>query len=219
MSTEAHNNILYLKDLVTKKQVSQNNFAQQSKMTLGEQTVNEIKLRCNNLASAWGDWVWKKDLAEVPDSQLLQVCKGLSQLDVEFSKILDKVTDYSGWACELGANSELIQLNSLVNCTLKDKDEYTKAVRDEVRSRDLSEEKIKNALGLKINLPKFIGYKSSMDIYSFRTQFEKFVVPYVQRPLLSDTLKYNYLGPPALTMVKELTDIEEIWKRLIVIRR
>ena len=40
-------------------------------------------------------------------------------------------------------------------------------------------------------------------------------MPYVQKPLLADTLKYNYLGEPALTMVKGLTDIEEIWNRLI----
>ena len=45
VSTEAHNNILYLKDLVTKKQVSQNDFGWQSK--IGEQTVNKIKLWCS----------------------------------------------------------------------------------------------------------------------------------------------------------------------------
>ena len=89
------------------------------------------------------------------------------------------------------------------------------AVREEVKSRDLSEEKIKNALGLKIDIPKFTGYKSSMDIYTFRTKFEKFVTPYVAKPILADTLKLNYLGAPALTIVKELIDIEEIWDRLI----
>ena len=56
---------------------------------------------------------------------------------------------------------------------------------------------------------------SAMDIYSFRGKFEKFVMPYVQKPLLADTLKYNYLGEPALTMVNGLTNIEEIWNRLI----
>ena len=74
-------------------------------------------------------------------------------------------TEYSGWASDLGANSQLADLNSLVNRTVKEKDDFTRAVRDEVKSRDLSEEKIKNALGLKINVPKFTGYKSSMDIY------------------------------------------------------
>ena len=160
ISTEAHNNILYLKDLVNKKQRAQDDFECQSKIILGDQTVSEIKLRCKNLASAWEDWVWKRDLSPLPDSQILEVNKGLAQLDTEFSKILDKVTEYSGWASDLGANSQLSDLNSLVNRTVKEKDDFTRAVRDEVKSRDLSEEKIKNALGLKINVPKFTGYIS-----------------------------------------------------------
>ena len=53
-----------------------------------------------------------------------------------------------------------------------------------------------------------------MDIYTFRTQFDKFVKPYVQKTLLPDTLKLNYLGDPALTLVKQLKDIDEIWERL-----
>ena len=39
-------------------------------------------------------------------------------------------------------------------------------------------------------------------------------MPDVQKPLLSDTLTLNYLANHVLTLVKELTDIEEIWKRL-----
>ena len=95
------------------------------------------------------------------------------------------------------------------------KEHFVLAVRREVMDRDLSKEKIRNALGLKIRIPKFTGYESPMDIYTFQTQFLKLVYPYVQKPLLSDTLKYNYLGDPALTMVKELIDIDKIWDRLI----
>ena len=72
-----------------------------------------------------------------------------------------------------------------------------KSAREE--TRDLSEEKIRNALGLKVEIPRFCGYDSPLDIYTFREQFEKFVVPYVERNLLPDTLKWNYLGDPALT--------------------
>ena len=81
--------------------------------------------------------------------------------------------------------------------------------------RDLSEGKIKNALGMTIQLPKFKGYDSVMDIYTFKTQFEKCVEPYVQRKLLPDTLKLNYLNDPALTLGRKVTDIVEIWKRLM----
>ena len=66
----------------------------------------------------------------------------------------------------------------------------------------------------KVKIPRFCGYDSPLDIYTFREQFEKFVVPYVQRNLLPDTLKWNYLGDPALTLVKELKNMDEIWDRL-----
>ena len=69
-----------------------------------------------------------------------------------------------------------------------------------MEARDLK--KIKNALGLKVKIPKFCGYDSAMDIYTFREQFEKVVIQFVQKPLLPDTLKLNYLGDPALTLVK-----------------
>ena len=50
-------------------------------------------------------------------------------------------------------------------------------------------------------------------VYTYREQFEKAVVPYVQKPLLPDALKLKYLGDPALTLVKELITIKEIWER------
>ena len=67
-----------------------------------------------------------------------------------------------------------------------------------------------------IQLPKFKGNDSVMDIYTFKTQFEICVEPNIQRKLLPDTLKLNYLSDPALTLVRKVTDIEEIWKRLIM---
>ena len=109
---------------------------------------------------------------------------------------------------------QLEQINILVADTLSEKDIYVKSVREEVETRDLSEEKIKNALGLKVKIPRFCGYDSDLDIYTFREQFEKFVTPYVQKPLLPDTLKMNYLGDPALTLLKELKNMDEIWDQL-----
>ena len=42
----------------------------------------------------------------------------------------------------------------------------------EVTDRDLSEEKIKNASILGLKLPKFKGYNSVMNYYTFKTEFE-----------------------------------------------
>ena len=41
--------------------------------------------------------------------------------------------------------------------------------------RDVSESKMKNALCLKIDLPKFSGYECKMDFYMFKTKFRKLV--------------------------------------------
>ena len=58
--------------------------------------------------------------------------------------------------------------------------------KTEVLKRDLSDEKIKNASLLGIKLSKFKGYQSPLDYYTFKAEFEKFVVPRVQAKLLPD---------------------------------
>ena len=83
-----------------------------------------------------------------------------------------------------------------------------------VESRDLHGEESKCSSNLKIELPRFTGYDSFVDIYTFRDQFEKFVHPTVRKPLLADVIKQNYLGKPAITLVKELDKIDDIWARL-----
>ena len=75
-------------------------------------------------------------------------------------------------------------------------------------------DKLKNASTLKIELPKFCGYSSQMDFFTFKTEFVKLVEPVVQGPYLSDYLKRNYLGGSALTLVEKETDYQEIWKKL-----
>ena len=180
-----------------------------SKVTQGEQAVKEIKLRCATLSSILG-----RSPTKLPDSQLLEANKGLVQINADVSKILDRVTEFAGYVSEIGASDQLDLINQLVTDTLDEKNTYVKSVRDEVEARDLSKEKIRNALGLKIEIPRFCGYDSAMDIYTFREKFEKFVTPYVQKPLLPDTLKMNYLGDPALTLVRELRNLDEIWAQL-----
>ena len=93
--------------------------------------------------------------------------------------------------------------------------QFSNKLGDVMRDRDISEEKLKGALGLKIEIPKFKGYESSMDIYIFRAEFEKLVQPTVRRLLWPDYLKRNYLTGSALTLVEKIEDIDEIWKKLI----
>ena len=68
---------------------------------------------------------------------------------------------------------------------------------------------------LNIKLPKFNGYQCSTDIYTFRQNFEKLYLKTTPSDLLPDLLKNNFLENPAHLLVKNVTSMDEIWKRLI----
>ena len=84
-------------------------------------------------------------------------------------------------------------------------DLYKMSLEKEISDRDLSEDKIKNPSILGIKLPKFKGYDSVMDFYTFIVEFEKLVAPWVQAKLLPEYLKDNYLEGKAFEIAKELT--------------
>ena len=58
------------------------------------------------------------------------------------------------------------------------------------------------------------GYESKLDIYSFRSQFEKFIQPGKQRQYWVDVLKRKYLSGAALTLVETVENIDEAWEKL-----
>lgn len=101
------------------------------------------------------------------------------------------------------------------NNLLKDKDKYVRFVEMEMKKREILKQNKFETSSLNIKLPKFSGYNSELDIYSFKSQFEKLHLKITPRHLLPDLLKNNYLDDPALSLVKRLDDIEEIWKRLL----
>ena len=63
-------------------------------------------------------------------------------------------------------------------------------------------------------MPKFSGYQSKLDIYTFRSQFEKLVQPGKQRRFWIDILKNNYLSGAAYTLVETVEDIDDAWVKL-----
>ena len=129
-----HNKILNLKGLIREKQ----DILDSSKLVQGKQTEDEIRLRCGAVVSSLGT-----KAAALPDSQLLERNKGLAQINTEFSKILDKVTEYAGYMSELRAGDQLKEINSLVASTLEAKVDFEGNNRGEVAARDLSEEKMR----------------------------------------------------------------------------
>ena len=51
------------------------------------------------------------------------------------------------------------------------KEEYVKDVNNEVKNREITKQKLFNESKLRINLSKFYGYESKLDIYSFQSEF------------------------------------------------
>ena len=86
---------------------------------------------------------------------------------------------------------------------LKARNSFAMELHTIFSDRDISEEKLKNASGLKIELAKFKGYDSKLDIFSFKTEFERLIQPTIQKRYWIDTLKNNYLAGPAFTLVEK----------------
>ena len=80
--------------------------------------------------------------------------------------------------------------------------------------RDITPDKLKNASTLKVEIPKFSGYDSKMDFYTFKSEFKKLVEPTIQKRYWADYLKRNYLTGMAFTLVEKETEYSQIWEIL-----
>ena len=94
------------------------------------------------------------------------------------------------------------------------KEEYVKGIKNEVKNREITKQKLLNESKLRINLPKFSGYESKLDIYLFQSEFLKIYEQKTPTRMMSDLLKNSLLEGSDLSMVESMTDIEDIWMRL-----
>ena len=157
-------------------------------------------------------------------------------LNDEFNVILDKVTSlaslasFEGHDMQKTVDDPIVKRNELakirtiqkiVNDTIvkrndlaNSREKFISGLQNVLIERDISDSKMKNASALKIELPKFCGYESKMDFYTFKTQFRKLIEPTVQKKYWTDYLKRNYLSGLALTLVEKESEYEKIWTRL-----
>ena len=94
------------------------------------------------------------------------------------------------------------------------KDAFFDTLNSVIKERDITPEKMKNASALKIELPRFTGYDSKMDFFTFKSEFVRLVESTVLKKFWVDHLKRNYLGGNALTMVESESDYDTIWIKL-----
>ena len=97
---------------------------------------------------------------------------------------------------------------------IRERDIYVSFVKSEMDKREIIKgDKFKTKL-LNIKISKFKGYNSELDIYSFQSIFEKLYSKCTPADVLPDLLKHNYLEEPALSLVRRLDTIDDIWGRL-----
>ena len=155
-------------------------------------------------------------LSDLDDSQILEKKKNIGKIDQESNVIMEKLTELVKEIPDKYDKEEnvLNQVRKIRDDLMIAKATYQSELEKEISNRDLSANKLQNASLLKIELPRFKGYNSALDIYTFQTEFEKLVLPNIQRKLLPDYLKRNYLDGPALLLVKEINDLRGIWAKL-----
>ena len=155
----------------------------------------------------------------VPDEmnvkELSRKRKDLSSIDQRVENLGTKFTEalaYSSTSREDELRKKLFQQEYADVLTRKMN--YTKKINEECDKKELDkEEKFKEST-LSIKLQKFKGYGSSTDIYTFQRDFEKIYSRTYPKRTQPDLLKNNFLGEAALSLVKSLDDIDEIWTRL-----
>ena len=181
------------------------------KVSLMKHMFNEIELRACNLEKRCSGSInsWS-------DSQVFEKRNDIKMIDTEFNETLNNITELvKGTPLEYEEEFGILKTAYKIRNTMRiKKDDYQAELEKEMYDRDLSSEKLQNALLLKIELPKFRGYDSKMDIYTFQNEFDKLISPNIQRKLLPDHLKKNYLEGPVLLLVEEIIDIERIWDKL-----
>ena len=57
------------------------------------------------------------------------------------------------------------------------KEKYVKDINNEVKNREITKQELFNESKLRINLPKFSGYESKLDIHSFQSATSKLMMP------------------------------------------
>ena len=173
-----------------------------------EHIFKEIEIRCDSFISK----VDKDSIQSLTAHQLMEAEKRLFDLDRDFGEILDKITSFVEKFSGFADKTKIVTARR--DGISKLKKEYFDDLKTEVTNRDLSEEKLKSALTLNLKIPKFSGYDSQLDIFSFKKEFAKHVEPYLSKIHWADTLKWKYLSGSTLTLVQSMSDISAIWEKL-----
>jgi len=145
----------------------------------------------------------KRDIKATNNETLQQWNKESSRIETRITNIASR---YQQILCEPINNADLLlfvkdialKYTNLTELKCAFKNELEKEISD----REIYKQRLFDETKLHIKLEQFSGYDPKIDIYSFRTAFEKLYQPSTPKRLMPDLLKNNFLIDPALSLVK-----------------
>ena len=145
----------------------------------------------------------------------MQISKD-SSYETDLNCVLEKITELASFVTEGGHEVQTMfqSATSKRDIVADKKKAFYKKLQSILVERDITPNKLKNASTLKVEIPKFSGYDSKMDFYTFKSEFKKLVEPTIQKKYWADYLKRNYLTGMAFTLVEKETDYSQIWEIL-----
>ena len=146
-------------------------------------------------------WQFKKDLPEMQ--------KQMDSLSGKYKELLEVIPSTFP---NKGARLEKLRKEHQKLIALHVK--FASDVSNEAKSRELSKEKQFQISSLDIKLPKFSGYDSQLDVYTFQEKFMKLHKAKVPKSHMPELIKNNYLEGAALDFVRRHENIDEIWTSL-----
>ena len=151
--------------------------------------------------------VFTSNPVDLIDDHLTQAKSQLSEHDKTMARIS---TNYQTMlktqsTSELSVRISNVETRYLKLCEQRDK--FTDSLNEQFTTRDIDKYKSFKASNLNIEMKKFSGYDSPVDIYTFKSNFYKLNHRDTPTKLLPDLLINNYLAETALSLVKGLTGL------------
>ena len=114
------------------------------------------------------------DLDNLGDYQVLEIHQDRKNIDIEFSSVMEKISDLSSLVAKGGPETELLfkkASRTRDRLSLK-REQFFAKLEDVVIQRDITADKMKSASEVTIQLPKFCGYDSKLDVFTFKSEFK-----------------------------------------------
>ena len=149
---------------------------------------------------------------ELKDEQITTKKLAIPHIDKKMVGVANSIKELISYK-DVDSEYQINQITDQYDQLCSAKSKYVKFIVAEADARELSKSELFNAGKLNIQLEKFSGFDSKNDIYTFQSEFID-LNQLTPKRYLARKLKNNHLQGPALALVKNVDDIEEIWYRL-----